>query len=205
MSSHLLEQLQELIEHMLNTMEISSNATRIGVVSFAGKPVVDLELQAGNAKKNILEALSIMQELPGKADLMKLAEKVKISFFNNQREGTGKFLVIFVNSEITPDSDGAAKKSIKELKGQDVHTVVVDVGKNNDKNVLDNLVESPEDTNTVRTDDLYSTLATIFDGLKKSSKKGKIVVFPKVLFHNTFQRIHSNKCENVEFTKTEEM
>lgn len=171
-SAGLLQQLQDMIENMMSTMQITANNTRIGILSFSGKPVVELELTAGDVYQNVLNALGSLKRLPGKADLSKLAEKVKISFFSSQRDNFDQYLVVFVNSEIEPDVANASRKSFKELKEQGVQVVLVDVGMNMDETTLDEIMGSPEQMTAVRTDDLYSSLPTIFDGLKTSSKKG---------------------------------
>ena len=168
-SKDAIENIKDLISNLLDTISPSTNTSRTALISFnENKPHVIVPLKDGDEKSIILKGLQQIQSTSGKtADLVNLVETIKMTFFNDEREGKGRYLIVFINSDV--QDANAASKSFEDLNKAGVHVTIIDLGKNINAN---DVIVPKDDVITLRPDDLYSSIPFIFQGFKKSSEKG---------------------------------
>ena len=141
-------------------------------MTYGESPNTLLSLDGSNDAATISNALTNIRPVYGEANLKSLLESVKAMFENQGTESNGKYLVVFLNSNVNAKDVEDLRKAVKKLA---VNLVVVDVGQNN----IDDLDVGGDDSATkdksnrveiIRPDDINSIFSIIIDGLKLSAK-----------------------------------
>ena len=163
-STRYLGSVERLIDVIKSEMAFRDNVTRVSLVTFGQKPVINVPLSAGNNAAAIRRGLSEFIKLPGHADLKELHQTLKTMFKNQGITSNGRYLVLILNSDVNKANVDELRKSLKELG---VNLLVVDVGGNNDD------IKEPgtSDVISIREDDTFSIFHVIFEGIKKSANK----------------------------------
>lgn len=170
--------LTGLIKNIVSQLNFENEQIRMGLLSFGGDPVINLDLQTGNNANDILNGIRNMRVTNSDADLKSLIPVLKEMFENQVMERNGRYFVLFLNSPVNVDTMNELREVLKDAE---VNLLVVDVGQNN-KGVLD--VGQQDDISYqvifIRRDDIYSIFHIIINGLQESKKEKGSTLFVSV-------------------------
>jgi len=165
------------VKNTVSQIQFTDNTTRMGLVTYGETPNTILTLDRSNDAATISNALNNIRSVNGEADVKALLETVKSMFKNQGVESNGKYLVVFLNSDVNTKDVEELRKTLKKLA---INLMVVDVGQNNlnvdvdgDGDSGDGGDEAKDKSNRVeaiRPDDINSIFSIIIDGLKLSAK-----------------------------------
>jgi len=160
-----LNNVKEFIIKDLPAYELSSNASRMGIVSFGSSPETELKLTQGTSSKNVLEALNDISTTQTSGDLSKVFGYIESNFdwSNTKGKSNPKVIVLFVTS-IKDKLPSNVISKINQLK-KTAKVVVVGVG--NDLNG-DQLNSIPTDPNHSFVSKNANDLPNLISGYKQA-------------------------------------
>lgn len=149
-SEESLDSIKEFIIKDLPAYELSTKASRMGIVSFGSSPKTELKLAQGTSSKYVLAALKNIASTQTSGDLSKALGYIENNFDWSSTESNPnpKVAVLFVTS-IKDKLPSDVVSSINKLK-KTAKVIVVSVGSEIEKDELDKLPTDPNHSFVVK-------------------------------------------------------
>ena len=174
MSRSSFDKIKDFVKGMLKGYSISSNQTRVSLVTYGSTPVNVLQFKEGVHRSIVEQALFDMSPVGGDRKLADAVKFIAKNLFTNSLR-TGKLLVLLVSGtepQLKDTSD--MKTAAMELKERNVELLVVGIGKEAGNNVRG--MADPEKTIALDdVKDLKSAYPKVFDESGKAA--GILLIF----------------------------
>ena len=164
-SEESLDSIKEFIIKDLPAYNLSTKASRMGIVSFGSSPKTELKLTQGTSPKYVLAALNGVAVTQTSGDLSKALGYIENNFdWSTTESSSNPKVVVFYVSSMKDKLPSNVLSSINKLK-KTAKVIVVGVGSDIDQDELNKLPSDPNHSIVVKNP---NELSNVISGYKQA-------------------------------------
>ena len=165
--------MKEFVKGICRGYKIAANHTRVSLVTYGNKVVNPLSFKDGIYRSMVEQALFELSPIGGSRNVLDALTYVAENLFKNSLS-TGKLLVLIVGGPESDLKDNGLKlkKAVRDLKDQEVDTIIVAIG----KKVGDSISGITEPEKTVVVDDVKNLRSSYPKVMDESAQAAGIIL-----------------------------
>lgn len=167
----------EYVAGVINNLEVASDRTRIGLITYSDSATVRFNLNKYTKKEDVLQVVRSQMWIQGKtntADALKLMRTVSFQVSNGDRPDVPNYAIVITDGESNINSEMTIKEAV-QARIEGVHIIVVTVAEKPNLEIK-GIASDPDDQNILFVNN-FSLLPTLSNRLINSVCDGMFTFY----------------------------